>query len=154
MPTRPDGRRCADCCVTHRGHREVYGRGLLTYQARTGRVFLCCACHKGRLARAAAPRSCRFLHGPYSVPTLGEGDQAFCAYRGCSVVVTGFSGTATWPRGKPAGRSGRPSPVVTPELTKAIREESPRALCTWLGVSVALVRSWRIALGCRARRAV
>jgi hypothetical protein len=143
-PARYDGRRCADCRVTQKQHREVYARGLLTYRAAVGLTYLCCACHKARLSRTAPPeRKGQLRHGPYRPPGVRIGERAFCHYRGCEVVVTSFSGPVRWPRGLREGKAGRPSPVVTHDLACAIRRENPWALCSWLGVSITLIRSWR-----------
>src|SRR5262245_33415394 len=89
MPTRLPGDRCADCRVTSERHREVYARGVLSCEALDGTVYLCCACHKGRRVRAAVPQ--------YDVPDVRLGDRVYCRYRGCTVVVTSFSGEANWP---------------------------------------------------------
>src|SRR5262245_52607277 len=105
MPTHLPDDRCADCRVTSARHREVFARGLLSCEALDGTVYLCCACHKGRLVRASVPR--------YDVPVLHLGDRAYCRYRGCVVVVTSFSGEAKWPCGVLKGARGRSAPIVS-----------------------------------------
>src|SRR5262245_59201208 len=132
MPTRLPDDRCADCRVTSARHREVYARGLLTCEALDGTVYLWCACHQGRRVRASVPR--------YDVPNLRMGDRAYCRYRGCTVVVTSFTGEANWPCGVSNGARRRSAPIVTDELVTAISRETARALSRWLGVPLSRVR--------------
>ena len=148
----PDRIRCTDCDFTRAGHREAHGRGLSSYRATQRPVPLCRGCHGKRLSRPAEPSTFQFRHGPYHPPALRAGDRAFCEYRGRDVLVTDFGGPANWPRGRPERQAGRSAPIVTEELARAIGRERPRVICAWLGVSVSMLRSWRISLGLASSR--
>jgi hypothetical protein len=91
----------------------------------------------------------RLLHGPYRAPRLRKSDQAFCHFRDCDVVVTGWTDARiSWPRCRPLDvPRTHPSLLVDQELTRAVRQESAAAVRYWWGVSVGVVWRWRRALG-------
>jgi hypothetical protein len=91
----------------------------------------------------------RLLHGPYKVPRLRRGDRAFCLFRDCDVVVTGWTDARiSWPRCRPLDvPRSHPSLLVNEELARAIRHESAAAVRFWWNVSEGVVHRWRKALG-------
>jgi hypothetical protein len=91
----------------------------------------------------------RLLHGSYKAPRLRRGDRAFCLFRDCDVVVTGWTDARLpWPRCRPLDvPRSHPSLLVNEELARAIRHESAAALRFWWGVSEGVIHRWRKALG-------
>jgi hypothetical protein len=89
------------------------------------------------------------LHDPYKAPRLRRGNRAFCLFKGCDVVVTGWTDTRIpWPRCQPLDvPRSHPSLLVDEELALAIRHESAAAVRFWWGVSESVVYHWRRALG-------
>ena len=78
-----------------------------------------------------------------------RGDRAFCIFKDCDVVVTGWTDARiSWPRCRrlDVPRS-HPSLLVNEELARAIRHESAAAVCFWWGVSDGVIHRWRRALG-------
>ena len=77
----------------------------------------------------------RLLHGPYKAPRLRRGDRAFCLFRDCDVVVTGWTDARiSWPRCRPVDvPRSHPSLLVDEELARAIRHESAAAVRFWWG---------------------
>jgi hypothetical protein len=92
------------------------------------------------------------LHGPYTPPSVREGDRATCLYRGCEVLVVGRSeAPLPWPLARAPGSHGRPAPLVDAELALAVCSEAAGAVCWWWGVSAPLVARWRDGLGVTAK---
>jgi hypothetical protein len=91
----------------------------------------------------------RLLRGPYRPPRLRKGDRAFCLFRDCDVVVTGWTDAPiSWPRCRPVDvPRSHPSLLVDDELARVVRQESAAAVRHWWGVSVGVVWRWRRALG-------
>jgi hypothetical protein len=100
------------------------------------------------MARAADERV-RLLHGPYRTPRLRRGERAFCLFRDCDVIVTGWTDARIpWPRCRPLDvPRTHPSLLVDEELACAIRHESASAVRFWWGVSEGVIHRWRMALG-------
>jgi hypothetical protein len=67
-------------------------------------------------------------HGPYRPPAVAVGDGAYCYFRRCWVVVTGFRRPLGWPEGRAPGGRGSASPVVNADLRRAVRTERVVAL--------------------------
>jgi hypothetical protein len=94
------------------------------------------------------PARVKLHFGPYTAPALKRGGRAYCLYRGCVVVVIGWSrGPLPWPRCRSLGARAGWGLLVDEELARAVRHESCAAVSHWWGVSRAAVRSWRRALG-------
>jgi hypothetical protein len=91
----------------------------------------------------------KLLHGPYKAPRLRRGARAFCLFKDCDVVVTGWTDAPIpWPRCRPLDvPRSHPSLLVNEELARAIRHESAAAVRFWWGVSESVVYHWRKALG-------
>jgi hypothetical protein len=72
----------------------------------------------------------KLLHGPYKAPRLRRGDRAFCLFKDCDVVVTGWTNACIpWPRCRPLDiPRSHPSLLVNEELARAIRHESAAAI--------------------------
>src|SRR5207249_3511763 len=90
----------------------------------------------------------KLLFGPYKAPPLRRGDRAFCLFRDCAVVVTGWSDAPIpWPRCRrlmpPVQGYGL---LIDDELARAVRHESAAAVAHWWGVHRTAVRRWRAAL--------
>jgi hypothetical protein len=89
--------------------------------------------------------SLRLLHGPYAAPRCAVGDKLTCELRDREVVVGGMSaGLIQWPTVK---MKGRRSLILCSALVRAVRCESNIAVAHHWGVSTAVVRKWRRALG-------
>jgi len=89
------------------------------------------------------------IGGPYRPPS--RRDHRIGAVVGDIIAgertITGISDAPTpWPIGM-AAPHGRPSPLVTAELARAVATESVEAVAYWWGVSRWTVRRWRHALG-------
>src|SRR5262245_45181901 len=95
------------------------------------------------------PDQVKLLFGPYPPPLVRRGDRAFCLFRDCDVIVTGWSyGRIPWPRCRAEGtRGGGSGLLVDEELARAVRHESAAAVCFWWGVTAGVVWRWRQALG-------
>jgi hypothetical protein len=95
------------------------------------------------------PDLVKLLFGHYHAQPLKRGDRAWCEYRDCDVVVTGWTnGRIPWPlcrRVDPPG--GHPGFLVEEELARAVRHESALAIQYWWGVCQKSVCRWSRALG-------
>ena len=91
----------------------------------------------------------RLLFGPYAPPALQRGDRAFCLFRDCTVVVTGWTDARfPWPRCRALdGTGGGSGVLVDDELARAVRSESAAAIRHWWRVAECAVWRWRKALG-------
>jgi len=91
----------------------------------------------------------KLLHAPYKAPRLRRGDRAFCLYRDCNMIVTGWTDARiSWPRCRPLDvPRSHPSLLVNEELARAIRHESAAAVRFWWAASGSVVNRWRKALG-------
>ena len=91
----------------------------------------------------------RLLYGPYTPPALQRGDRAFCLFRDCTVVVTGWTDARiSWPRCRALdGTGGGSGVLVNEELARAVRSESAAAITHWWRVAECAVWRWRKALG-------
>jgi hypothetical protein len=91
----------------------------------------------------------KLLYGPYKAPRLRRGGRAFCLFRDCDVIVTGWTDARiSWPRCRPLDvPRSHPSLLVDEKLARAIRHESAAALRFWWEVSEGVVHRWRKALG-------
>jgi hypothetical protein len=100
------------------------------------------------MPRRATDRE-KLLHGPYRSPALRRDDRAFCLFKDCDVVITGWTDARfSWPKCRPVDVPlGRPSILVDEELARAVRHESAAAVKFWWGVNTELVWRWRLALG-------
>jgi hypothetical protein len=80
---------------------------------------------------------------------LRRDDRAFCLFKDCDVVVTGWTGARIpWPRCRPLDvPRSHPSLLVNEELARAIRHESAAAVRFWWEVSAGVICRWRKALG-------
>jgi len=91
----------------------------------------------------------RLIGGPYRPPrgrSHRVGAVAACRVRG-EVTVHGISDAPIpWPTAR-TNPHAHPLPICTPELERAIRTESVRAVVHWWGMSRWAVRRWRHALG-------
>lgn len=86
----------------------------------------------------------RLLHGPYLAPEVHPGEWLDDDVAG-RVVVGGYtSAPIPWPRRR---KTGRHSPVLCGDLTRAVRLESSEAVQHWWGVGAVTVWTWRRALG-------
>jgi hypothetical protein len=79
----------------------------------------------------------RLLHGPYRAPALRKGDRAYCLFRDCAVVITGWTDAPVpWPRCRaPGGPRGASGLLLDEELARAVRHESAAAVMHWWGVT-------------------
>jgi hypothetical protein len=94
------------------------------------------------------PDNAKLLGAPYGCPSVKKGDRAFCLFRDCVVVITGWSdGRLLWPRCRAIGVRGGSGLLVNEELARAIRTESAEALKYWWGIGTAAAWHWRKALG-------
>jgi hypothetical protein len=90
----------------------------------------------------------RLLFAPYRAPALAVGARTTCLYRGCTVIVTGWTtGPISWPLCRRSQGRGRSSLLVDDELLRAIRSESAIAVIHHWRVSVTVVWRWRKAFG-------
>jgi hypothetical protein len=91
----------------------------------------------------------KLMHGPYKAPRLRRGDRAFCLFKDCDVVVTGWTDARiSWPRCRPLDvPRSHPSLLVDEELARAIRHKSAAAVRFWWNVSEGVIHRWRKALG-------
>jgi hypothetical protein len=76
-------------------------------------------------------------------------DRAFCLFRDCTVVVTGWTDAPIpWPRCRALdGTGGGSGVLVDEELARAVRRESAAAITHWWRVAECAVWRWRKALG-------
>src|SRR5947209_3693810 len=90
----------------------------------------------------------KLLFGPYRAPALRNGDRAFCLFRDCDVIITGWTDALIpWPRCRALDTSrGGSAILVEYELARAIRHESAAAIKHWWGASRNAVWKWRQAL--------
>ncbi len=98
----------------------------------------------------ADPENVRLLFGPYKAPNLRRGDRAVCLLRGCTVVVTGWTGARIpWPRCQAVTSHGAGGQglLIEAELARAVRHEAECAVGYWWGACPTAVRRWRKALG-------
>jgi hypothetical protein len=97
----------------------------------------------------ANPDRVKLPFGPYKAPRLRRGDHAFCLYRNCEVIITGWTNARIrWPRCRALDSPGCGSGLVVDEvLARAVRHEAAAAISYWWVASAAAVRSWRKALG-------
>src|SRR5262249_57319537 len=88
----------------------------------------------GRMSRADRHK----LHfGPYRPPPLRRGDRAFCHFRDCQVLITGWSDARIpWPRCRAIGIRGGSGLLVDDELARALRNQSAAAGPDWWGAPV------------------
>jgi hypothetical protein len=95
------------------------------------------------------PDRVKLPFGPYKAPRLRRGDRAFCLYRNCEVIITGWThARLRWPRCRALESPGCGSGLLVDEvLARAVRHEAAAAIRYWWGASAAAVRSWRKALG-------
>jgi len=91
----------------------------------------------------------RLLHGPYNARACAGGHRAFCLFKDCEVIVTGWThARISWPRCRPLDvPRSHPSLLVNEELARAIRHESAAAVRFWWGISEGVIHRWRKALG-------
>jgi hypothetical protein len=88
------------------------------------------------------------LHGTYTPPALRPGDRTTCLYRDAEVVITSWTDAPiAWPRCRRVGARGGPGLLVSEELLRATRTESPVALTHSFGVSLRTVWNWRKVFG-------
>lgn len=90
----------------------------------------------------------QLLAGPYRPPPLKRGNRAFCLYRNCDVVVTGWSAARiAWPRCRSLEQCGGSGLLIDDELRRAILTESAEALKFRFGVGTNAAWRWRRAFG-------
>jgi hypothetical protein len=99
------------------------------------------------------PDRVKLPFAPYKAPRLRRGDVAFCLYRGCKVIITGWTDARIrWPRCRALDSPGGGSGLLVDEvLARAVRHEAATAISYWWGASAAVVRSWRKSLGVTRR---
>jgi hypothetical protein len=88
----------------------------------------------------------QLLANPYRPPRLKVGERTYCEHHGADVEVAGTTDAPIrWPAC--AGLTGGLLPILTGDLTRAVRVESAAAVAYWWGVSRSTVTRWRAALG-------
>jgi hypothetical protein len=94
------------------------------------------------------PDRVKLPFSPYKAPRLRRGDLAFCLYRNCKVIITGWTDARIhWPRCRALDSPGGGSGLLVDEvLARAVRHEAAAAIRYWWGASAAVVRNWRKAL--------
>lgn len=90
--------------------------------------------------------------GPYTAPAVKKGDRAFCLYRDCDVVITGWTDAhLPWPRCRALHHRGGSGLLITDELRRAIVSESAAALKHWFCIGTKAAWNWRRAFGVGGR---
>jgi hypothetical protein len=85
-------------------------------------------------------RAQRLQFGPYKQPRYRRGQKLDCERRGELTVVGTSAGRIPWPIG---GKLGGRSLVLFKDLARAVKQESPTAVCYWWGVTWITVWKWR-----------
>jgi hypothetical protein len=86
----------------------------------------------------------KLLYGPYHPPRFRLGGFLRCTVRGKVTVRRISAGRIAWPQ---TLLYNRPAFIICGDLVRALRRESPLAICHWWGVSPGTVSRWRRAIG-------
>lgn len=87
------------------------------------------------------------LGKPYRAPQCEEGDMLFCEHNDGDILVAGITeAPIPWPA-YVTPINPRLIPILTGDLTRAVRTESAASVAYWWGVSRYTVRRWRRRLG-------
>src|SRR5438552_3251614 len=93
------------------------------------------------------PTSSKLRFGPYVTPVMASGVFVECEVRGLVKIIGVSSAEVPWPIGE---RDGQEQLVVFKALARAVRQESPPAVASAWGVSLAMAERWKKA--CRQPR--